>query len=117
MKKIKLRIKLGIDLAMIAAFLINMFTGFAMFFGLVTSGGRQYRGVEEFNALSLSNIGTKAWFIFIHEWSGILMIVLILVHLSLNWNTLWCYLRNTIKYTKNKGNEKEQKEQISCENI
>jgi len=117
MKKIKLRIKLGIDLAMIILFLINMFTGFAIFFGLVVGGGRQYRGAEGFNVPSIANLSTKAWYVFIHEWSGILMIVLILIHLSLNWNTLWCYLRNTIKYTKNKGNEKEQKEQISCENI
>ncbi len=91
-----------------------MFTGFAMLFGLVISGGRQHKGVDGFNFLRIADIGTKGWYIFIHEWSGILMVILLLIHLILNWNTLWCYLRNTIKCTKNKSNEKEQ---IGCENI
>jgi hypothetical protein len=111
MKRIRLKVKLGINLAMISAFLVNMFTGFAMFFGLILGGGRQYNGVEGFNVSSLANLSVRAWYRFIHDWSGILLVVLILVHLVLNWNTLWCYLRNTWK------NRSVEKVQESCENI
>jgi hypothetical protein len=111
MKRMKFKIKLGIDLTMILTFLVNMFTGFAMFFGLVLGGGRQYNGTAGFNVSSLADLSTRAWYRLVHDWSGILLIVLILVHLILNWNTLWCYLRNTWK------NRSGQKVQESCENI
>ena len=111
MKRIKLKLKFGIDFAMILLFLINMFTGFAMFFGLVTGGGRQYRGAAVFSISNLADLSIRAWYSFVHDWSGILFIVLILVHLILNWDTFWCYLRNTWK---NRSIEKVKK---SCENI
>jgi cytochrome b subunit of formate dehydrogenase len=111
MKKIKFKIKLGVDIAMIVVFLVNMFTGFAMFFGLVAGGGRMYGGAGGFNVLNITDLSAKAWCRFIHDWSGIIMVVLILFHLILNWNTLCCYLRNSFKKNKNK------KEEISCEII
>jgi len=111
MKRIKLKIKLGIDIAMIVAFLFNMFTGFAMFFGLVLGGGRQYSGATGFNISNLAELSARAWYRFVHDWSGILFIILILVHLALNWNTFWCYLRNIWK------NRNIEKVQESCENI
>jgi len=95
MKRIKLKVKFGIDLAMILTFLVNMFTGFAMFFGLALGGGRQYSGAAGFNISNLADLGTRAWYRLVHDWSGILFVVLILAHLILNWDTLWCYLRNT----------------------
>ena len=97
MKRTKLKIKLGIDLAMIAAFLVNIFTGFAIFFGFVAGGGRQYGGFTGFNAADISTLSAKAWYRFLHDWTGILIVVLALIHLGLNWNTLWCYFRNLVK--------------------
>lgn len=111
MKRIKFKIKLTIDIAMITAFLVNMFTGFAMFFGLVLGGGRQYSGAAGFDVLNITDLSARALYRFVHDWSGILLILLILFHLTLNWNTFWCYLRNTWK---NRNNQKVQK---SCENI
>jgi hypothetical protein len=111
MKRIKFKVKLGIDLAMILTFLVNMFTGFAMFFGLVLGGGRQYNGAAGFSISSLADLSARAWYRFVHDWAGILLVVLILVHLVLNWNTLWCYLRNTWKI------RSIGKAQESCENI
>jgi hypothetical protein len=111
MKKIKFKIKLGVDIAMIVVFLVNMFTGFAMFFGIVAGGGRMYGGARGFNTFDIAEIGAKAWYRLIHDWSGIIMVILILFHLILNWNTLCCYLRNSFKKNKNK------KEEISCEII
>ena len=111
MKRIKFKVKLGIDLAMISVFLVNMFTGFAMFFGLVLGGGRQYSSAAGFNISSITDLSARAWYRFVHDWSGILLVVLILVHLVLNWDTLWCYLRNTWK------SRSGQKIQESCENI
>ena len=110
MKRIKLKVKLGVDLAMIAVFLVNIFTGFAFFFGLVYGGGRQYRGTEGFNILSLTELSTRSLYRFLHDWSGILMVILILIHLILNWNTLWCYLKNSFKNIRN------EKVQSGCEN-
>ena len=111
MKRMKFKVKLGIDLAMILTFLVNMFTGFAMFFGLVLGGGRQYSGAAGFSISNLADLSTGAWYRLVHDWSGIVFVTLILIHLILSWNTLWCYLRNTCK------NINRQKAQESCENI
>ena len=116
-KRLKFKIKLGIDLAMILAFLLNMFTGFAMFFGMVIGGGRQYSGIEGFNVANIADLSTRAWYRFLHDWSGILLVILILVHLVLNWNTLWCYLRNSFKNIKVKESRSVVKSETSCENI
>jgi len=97
MRSLKLKVKLGIDLAMITVFLLNVFTGLAMFFGLVVGGGRQYRGVEGFNVASLADLSARAWYRAVHDWSGILIVALIIIHLILNWKTLMCYLRNAFK--------------------
>ncbi len=119
MKKIKLKIKLGIDIAMILSFLINMFTGVAVFFGLVTNGGfRQNRGFNIFNMQDLANLGIKGYFKLIHNWSGIIIIILILIHLILNWDTFWCYLKNS--FLKNSfsflKNNKYKTSQVNFEN-
>ncbi|MBN1298796.1 MAG: DUF4405 domain-containing protein [Actinobacteria bacterium] len=111
MKRIKFKIKLGIDIAMLIAFLVNVFTGFAIFFGFVLGGGRQYGGVTGFDISNINDLSARALYRFVHDWSGILFIILILVHLVLNWNTFWCYLRNTWK------NRNTQKVEESCENI
>jgi hypothetical protein len=100
MRSLKLKVKLGIDLATITIFLFNVFTGFAMFLRIVTGGGRQYSGVEGFNVASLANLSTGAWYRAIHDWSGIIVVVLMLTHLILNWKTLMCYLRNVFKSVK-----------------
>ncbi len=110
MRSYKFKIKLGIDIAMITVFIFNVFTGLAMFFGFVAGGGRQYRGVEGFNVASLANLSTGAWYRVIHDWSGIIIVVLALVHLALNWKTLLCYFRNTFKSVK------IAKIQENCEN-
>jgi len=95
-----LKAKLGIDLAMITLFIFNVFTGLAIFFGLVAGPGRQYRGAGGFNLANLSDLSTRAWYRVIHDWSGIIIVVLLLVHLILNWKTLMCYLKNTFKSAK-----------------
>jgi hypothetical protein len=100
MRSLKLKAKLGIDLAMITVFLFNVFTGLVMFFRLVTGGGRQYSGVLGFNVASIASLSTGAWYRVIHDWSGIIVAVLMLTHLVLNWKTLMCYLRNAFKSLK-----------------
>ncbi len=103
MKKMKLKVKLSIDIAMLLTFLVNIFTGFALFFGLVhgDGGGYQYRGSAKISYLNFTDLGndlsTKTLFRLFHDWSGILFVILVLVHLILNWNTLWCYFRNILK--------------------
>ena len=116
MRSLKLKVKLGIDLAMITVFLFNVFTGLAMFFRLVTGGGRQYSGIEGFNVSSLASLSTGAWYRVIHDWSGIIMVVLMLTHLILNWKTLMCYLRNAFRSVKIAKITNIAKIPESCEN-
>ncbi|MDD5659986.1 MAG: DUF4405 domain-containing protein [Actinomycetota bacterium] len=106
MKKNIFKIKLGIDLTMIAAFLVNMFTGLAMFFGLVSGGGKRYNGFAKFNTSNLFDLSTKAWYKIIHDWSGIIIVILILAHLILNWDTLCCFLKNSFKNSRFKEEER-----------
>ena len=110
MRRLKIRLKLGTDILMLIAFLVNMFTGFVIFFGFVSGGGRQYAGAGGVQVANLLDLSAKAWYRLLHDWSGIIFIALILVHLILNWNTLACYFRNMIR------SAKIAKTQKSCEN-
>jgi len=95
--KIKTKAKIGVDITMAVAFLFNIFTGLAIFFGIIEGGGGQLRGGRGSGIQNIAELGTKSWYRLIHDWSGILIIILIAVHIFLNWRTIICYFRSIYK--------------------
>ena len=113
MRKLKIRTKLTVDILMAAAFLFNIFTGLAFFLGLVSGGGgQQLRGGRgSVESTSIFDLGSKSAFSIIHDWSGIIIIILIIVHVILSWDTLVCYFKSAFR------NAKVAKIEQSCKNV
>jgi cytochrome b subunit of formate dehydrogenase len=74
----KLKINYLVDFIAFISFLVTSVTGLIIFIFL-PSGVRQGR-LQEFIGI------TKEVWNFIHIWSGILMLVLVIIHLILHWD-------------------------------
>jgi len=112
MKKLKLCTKLTADILMFIAFLFNIITGLAFFFGLISgAGGVQFRGGRGALESTIANFGSKNLFSTIHDWSGIIFIVLIIIHIILSWKMLVCYFKSAFR------SSRVAKTKQSCENI
>jgi hypothetical protein len=112
MRKLKIRTKLTVDILMFTAFLFNAFTGLAYLLGFAGGGGQHLRGGRgAVESTSIFDLGSRSTFSIIHDWSGIIIIILIIVHLILSWDTLVCYFKSAFR------NAKVAKIGQSCENV
>jgi len=114
MRKLKIRTKITVDILMFTAFLFNIFTGLALLLGLASSGGggqhlRGGRGTV--GSISIFDLGSRSASSIIHDWSGIIIIILIIAHLILSWDTLVCYFKSAFR------NARVAKIEQSCENV
>ena len=91
----KPKINYLVDSIALISFLVTSITGLIIFIFL-PSGVRQGR-LQEFAGI------TKEVWNFIHIWSGILMLVLVVVHLILHWNWIVLMTKNIF------GNKYESK--------
>lgn len=87
------KLNLIIDLFAFIAFLVVAKTGLIIFFFL-PSGVRQGRYQEFFGI-------TKATYSNIHDWAGIIMIVLVIIHVVLHWRWIVCNFLNIFKKQNN----------------
>jgi hypothetical protein len=76
------KIKYLVDVGMGVSFLLVAATGIMKFPGLIRTFGLTY---QQFPMVLLSKI---------HDWSGITMAALVLVHLVLNWRWIVCTTRS-----------------------
>ena len=90
----KSKINYIIDALIAISFLVVAITGLVMFFFLPS--GVQRGGYQEFLGI------IKHVWIDIHNWSGIILIILVIVHLILHWNWIG-------HMTKNIWSKKEKK--------
>ncbi len=88
----KSKINYFIDLLILIFFVINSITGLIIFFFLPT--GVKRGGYQVFLGIIKQN-----WVI-IHNWSGILLILLIAIHLILHWNWI-VYMTKSLLQKKN----------------
>ena len=79
----KSKINYLIDLAALVSFLITAITGLVIFFFL-PSGVRQGR-LQEFLGIE------KGMWSVVHDWVGIIFIILAIVHFILHWNWVILY--------------------------
>ncbi|MFA5124629.1 MAG: DUF4405 domain-containing protein [Patescibacteria group bacterium] len=87
MKKNKLNFL--VDLLAFISFLVVAKTGLIIFFFL-PEGVRQGRYQEFFGI-------TKSVYSSIHDWTGIILIVLVVIHLILHWQWIVCSIKNLFK--------------------
>ena len=85
----KAKINYFIDLLMIIFFIINSITGLIIFFFLPT--GVKRGGYQVFLGIIKQNL------VDIHNWSGILLLIIIAIHLILHWNWIVCMTKSIIQ--------------------
>lgn len=89
----KLKTNYIVDFLMTVSFIITAITGLVLFF-FFPSGVRQGR-YQEFLGI------TKAVWINLHNWAGIIMIILVILHFVLHWD--WIVSTTKGFFSKKKG--------------
>ncbi len=87
-----------IDALMAIAFLVSAVTGLIMFFFL--PGGVRQGGYQEFLGIIKHSWST------VHVWSGIVMILLVIIHVVLHWGWIVCMTKEIFGKRKNKKNKR-----------
>ncbi len=98
--KIKIKTKIFVDILLLISGLLSTVTGIMLL--LSPSGQGMHRGLNTekliFEATGRGDLKL------IHDWSSIMLIALVIIHLILNWSTILCYIksinRNMIKQDK-----------------
>ncbi len=88
----KSKINYIIDFLALLSFLITALSGLAIKF-FMPSGVRQGR-LQEFLGIQ------KGTWSEIHDWFGILFIIIVIIHLILHWNWIVCMTKNIFKSDK-----------------
>ena len=96
-----------IDILLAISFIFNVVTALILLFN--TGGGGYGRSTGLANLFDFSSRSSLR---LIHDWTGLLMIALIIFHLMLNWRTILCYFRNLFRST-----AKVAKVEQTCKNI
>jgi len=77
-----------VDVLMALAFIITSISGLILFFFLPEGLGRG-------NSTDFLGLVRHDWGL-IHNWSGIVMVVLVLIHLVLHWKWIVCMTKNIL---------------------
>ena len=92
----KAKVKFFIDILMFLDFLILAISGFVLWKVLSREGGR---------AGFIFILGRGDW-LFIHDWSAVALVVLIIIHHFFNWNFIKCMIKSLFYKINNKINNK-----------
>ncbi len=92
MKRWKLKAKFTVDLFLAAAFIFNIITALILLFS--TGGGGRGQSSGSINLFDFSSRNSLR---LMHDWTGLLIIALIIFHLMLNWRTIICYFKNILR--------------------
>jgi len=88
----KTKINYYIDVLMLISFIINAITGLIIFFFLPT--GVKRGSYQEFLGIIKQN-----W-LDVHNWSGLLLLLIVVIHLILHWNWIVCMTKSFIQKKK-----------------
>lgn len=92
--RIKIKLKLVIDIVLFLAGLISMVTGLML---LVLPSGPGTRAGLAIDSTVILDLTSRAVLRLAHNWSSILIAALICFHLILNWRIIICYFKNAFK--------------------
>lgn len=82
-----------VDFLMVILFIVNAITGLVIFFFLPS-------GVRQGSYQTFLGIVKGTW-AFIHNWSGIIFIILVILHFILHWNWVVSMTKTWLKKMKN----------------
>ncbi|MFZ5364978.1 MAG: DUF4405 domain-containing protein [Patescibacteria group bacterium] len=85
----KPKINYAVDILMTISFILTAATGIIIFFFL--PGGIRQGGHQEIGGVSRHSLAD------LHNWAGMLMIILILIHFILHWTWLISMTKNLFK--------------------
>jgi cytochrome b subunit of formate dehydrogenase len=85
----KQKINYTIDFLALVVFVITAFTGLVLMFSMPS-------GVRQGRFQSLLGIEKTTW-IKLHDWFGLVLIILVVIHLILHWDWLVLMTRNILK--------------------
>lgn len=85
----KSKLNFVVDFLAFISFLVAAKTGFIILFFL-PSGVRQ-GGYQEFFGI------TKSTYSAIHNWAGVILIILVIIHIILHWQWIVCGIKNLFK--------------------
>ncbi len=95
--KLKIKLKIIVDIFLLIAGLFSTVTGIVLLAS--PSGAGMHRGLRT-DELILG-LTSRGYVKILHDWSSIILILLVVFHLILNWPTILCYIksiyRNVIK--------------------
>lgn len=89
---VKSKINYSVDILMLVFFIINSITGLIIFFFLPSA-------VKKGSYQEVLGIIKQKW-VDLHNWSGIILLLLIVIHIILHWN--WIVSKTKSFITKNK---------------
>ena len=82
----RLKINYWIDVGLAISFFICFITGLIKWPGLI-----KVIGVSAYKTIQTSNISM------LHDWSGLIMGLLVIIHLALHWKWIVCVTKNMFK--------------------
>ncbi len=94
--RIKIRLKMVVDILLFLSGLICMGTGLTLL--ILPSGPGTQAAIKA--SSSIFDLFTRSGLKLFHNWSSILLIALIVFHLMLNWRMITCYFKNAFKTAK-----------------
>ena len=83
----KTKTKFGVDTLMFLDFLVLAISGFVLWFGIPRNG----------SSFTQKLIFSRWEWLKIHDWTSIILVILILVHLLLNWTWIKCMILGFFK--------------------
>lgn len=89
----KTRVKLFVDILMFLDFLFLAVSGFVLWFALPRGSGK----------LGDSFILEREDWLFMHDWTGAILVVLIFIHLILNWVCITSMMKSLFRKEDNKA--------------
>jgi len=99
---LKIKLKIIVDVFLILVMIGSSVTGIILL--LSPSGPGSMAGISG----SLFDFASRSSLKLFHNWTSILVIVLIVFHLMLNWNIILCYIRNAFKAQRKRSCENQQ---------
>jgi len=99
--KIKIKSKIIVDILLLISGLFSAVTGIILL--LSPSGAGMHRGLK--TGELITGFTSRGYAKILHDWSSIILVALVVIHLILNWSTILCYIksinRNLIKQSEN----------------
>lgn len=88
--KIKIKSKIFVDILLLISGLFSAITGIVLL--LSPSGAGMNRGLK--TGELIFGLSSRGYVKILHNWSSIILVLLVVIHLILNWHTILCYIKS-----------------------